>query len=302
MSMELDGISVFVKVVQAGSFSQAASLLGMPNATVSAKIARLERRLGVTLIQRTTRKMHVTPAGHAYFERCLRALTEIEAGEAELETATHAPNGLLRLTAPADIAHSILPDVIRRYLKACPAVSVEMIVTNRAVDLVGEGIDLAIRAGRLKDSTLIARKFVAAHGGLWASPAYLKRVGKPEQPRELANYDCVLFTTLAGHTLTLTDGKSQVELKLKSRASADDLETVKAFVLAGDGIGMLTDYMAKEHTRTGKLVRVLPKWRWGGGHFSIVYPGQRFVSPKVQAFVALALEHAGTFAASEGSD
>jgi DNA-binding transcriptional LysR family regulator len=291
--MELDGITVFVKVVQAGSFTQAARVLGMPNATVSAKVARLEKRLGVTLIQRTTRKMHVTPAGRRYLERCLRGLAELEAGEAELETASHAPNGVLRVTAPADIAHSILPDVVRRYLEACPAVSVEMIVTNRAVDLVAEGVDVAIRAGRLRDSTLIARKFIPAQGGLWATPAYLKRVGEPEQPRELANYDCVLFSTLAGHTLTLSDGKRSVELPLKSRVAADDLESVKAFVLASDGIGMLTDYLAREAARTGKLVRVLPKWTWGGGHFSLVYPAQRFVSPKVQAFVTMALEQAG---------
>lgn len=155
----LDGIDVFVKVVQAGSFSAAARLLAMPLTTVSGKVASLEKRLGITLIQRTTRKLNITQAGDAYFKHCVRALEEMNAGEKEILTTRSEPEGLLRITAPADLGHSLLPAVVRNYLKTYPKTQIELLLTDRVVDLVGEGVDLAIRVGPLKDSSLIARKF-----------------------------------------------------------------------------------------------------------------------------------------------
>src|SRR5690606_1413119 len=142
----LDGIDVFVKVVQCGSFSGAARLLGMPVTTVSGKVAALERRLGVTLIRRTTRKLSITQAGETYFAHCVRALEAVSAAEKSLSSAKAEPEGLLRVTAPPDIGHLILPPIVREYLKAHPKTRIELILTNRIVDLVGEGVDLAIRA------------------------------------------------------------------------------------------------------------------------------------------------------------
>jgi DNA-binding transcriptional LysR family regulator len=286
--MELEGIQVFVKVVQAGSFTQAARQLSMPNATVSAKVARLEKRLGVTLIQRTTRKLHVTPAGQAYFEHCVRALEEIQAGETQLASSAKEPQGTLRITASPDMAHSYLPPLVRQYLKKYPLTAVDLIVTNRVVDLVAEGVDIAIRAGELEDSTLMARKFISAGGGMWASPQYIKRKGTPKNPSELEQHDCLLFSELFGNALQLTDGKEHVSIKIRGRLSADDLETLRVFVTAGEGIGMLPTFLCEDPAHRGSLVRVLPKWSWEGGSFSLVYPAQRFVSPKVQAFLELA--------------
>ncbi|MCM2278132.1 MAG: LysR family transcriptional regulator [Oligoflexia bacterium] len=286
--MELDGIPVFVKVVQAGSFSRAARQLGMPKTTVSAKVARLERRLGVTLIQRTTRQLNVTPAGRAYFERCVRGLEEIQAAESEIANVTREPRGLLRITAPVDVAHSFLPAIVRRYLAKYPETQVELIVTNRMVDLVSEGVDLAIRAGELEDSSLLARKFVSSSMVFWASPAYLKRKGAPKHPRELAQHDCLVPSDLPHESLKLTAGSEEFVAKLTGRVAADDFETLKAFIVKGDGIGLLPDYLAAEAFEAGKLERILPRWSWGTGVLSFVYPAQRFVSPKVQAFIALA--------------
>lgn len=288
-AMELDGISVFVKVVQAGSFSKAARQLGMPNTTVSVKVARLEKRLGVTLIQRTTRQLNITPAGQAYFERCVRALDEIAAGESEIATSTKEARGLLRITAPVDVAHSLLPPIVRRYLKKYPQTSVELVVTNRVVDLVGEGVDLAVRAGELEDSSLIARKFVTAGVGLWANPAYLKKAGTPKHPRELERHECLF---LGDPEIKLESSAGEVaEVRLRSRVVADDFETLRAFLLKGDGIGLLPEYLASEAESAGKLTRILPRWSWGADHLSLVYPAQRFVSPKVQAFIAVAVEN-----------
>lgn len=291
-AMDLDAISVFVKVVQAGSFSQAARLLGMPNTTVSAKVARLERHLGVTLIQRTTRKLHITPAGRAYFERCLAALTEIEGAEAELQSARTEPRGVLRVTATAEVAHSLLPPIVTRYLESHPEVSVEVVVANRVVDLIGEGVDLAIRAAALKDSTLVARKWISFTGGLWASAAYLSKRGTPRTPADLAGHSCLIHSSLGPRLLLSRDGNPGMHVTLQGRILVDDMETLCAFVRHGNGIGGLPDYLP--HDRDAKAsVRVLPQWSWTRGTLSFVYPSQPFVPAKVRSFIDLALASIG---------
>lgn len=283
--MELDGIAIFVKVVQAGSFSQAARLLGVPNTTVSAKVARLEKRLGVTLIQRTTRKLHITPAGRAYFERCAPALEAIENAEAQMTLAAPEPAGVLRITAPGDVAHGLLPPIVSRFLERYPRTKVEIVVANRVVDLVAEGVHLAIRAARLADSTFVARKFMPFSGGLWASAAYLKRKGTPGSPKDLAQHDGLLFARSLGQPPTLNDGRAKSALEFQARIAADDLETLRTFALRGRGIATLTDYLGRE----AGLVQVLPGWSWMAGALSFVYPGQRFVPANVRAFIDTAL-------------
>lgn len=276
--VELDGIAIFVKVVQAGSFSRAARLLGLPNTTVSAKVARLEKRLGVTLIQRTTRKLHVTPAGRAYYERCAPALEGIERAEAEITLAAPGPRGALRITAPGDVAHGLLPPLVSRFLERYPDTKVEIVVANRVVDLLAEGVHLAIRAGPLADSTLVARKFMPFSGGLWASPAYLRRKGTPRSLQDLAQYGGLVFSRIPEKALRM--------LPFQARLAVDDLETLRIFAQRGKGIATLTDYLA----RGAGLVHVLPGWSWISGAFSFVYPAQRFVPANVRAFIDLSLE------------
>jgi DNA-binding transcriptional LysR family regulator len=283
--MDLDGIAIFVKVVQAGSFSGAARLLGVPNTTVSAKVARLEKRLGVTLIQRTTRRLNITPAGRGYFERCVRGLEEIETAEAEVSLSAAEPRGLLRVTAPGDVAMGMLPPLVSRFLERYPRTRVEVIVANRVIDLVAEGVHLALRAAALPDSSLVARRFMPFSGGLWASPAYLGRRGTPRIPLELEQHDCLVFPRFSAQPLRLTDGRSRVEIRLNGRLAVDDPQTLRNFILQGDGIGTLPDFVARDTP----LVRVLPKWTWTSGALSFVYPGQRFVPANVRAFVDTAL-------------
>ena len=147
--MDLDAIAVFVKVVEAGNFASAARLLNMPKTTVSAKVAALEKRLGTILIQRTTRKLYVTQAGEQYYRHCATAVREIALGEAALMATHNTPSGVLKLTAPVDLGHTLLPKIVHAYLERYPGTRVELLLSNRMADLVGEGIDLAIRAGRL---------------------------------------------------------------------------------------------------------------------------------------------------------
>lgn len=282
-------VPVFVKVVEAGSFSAAARLLGMPKTTVSAKVAALEKRLGVKLIQRTTRKLHVTEAGTKYFYHCANAIRELDLGEAALQSAQGQPTGLLRVTAPVDIGHVVLPRIATAYLSRYPGTSVELLVSNRVVDLVGEGIDLAIRAGTLKDSSLIARRFFNVQGALWAAPAYAKRLGKVTHPRHLAK--AALVGLKGFDTLRLTNGRSDFDLSTAGRVLCDDLETNKALVVLGGGIAWLPDFLAAGAVAAGQLTAVLPGWiSKGMNHTHFVYPGRQYTSPKVQAFIQVAQE------------
>jgi len=288
----VDAITVFVKVVEAGSFSAAARRLGVPKTTVSAKVAGLEKRLGVRLLLRTTRKLRMTEAGEKYFGHCAIATREIELGEAALQSAKEKPTGVLKVTAPVDLGHAVLSRIVRAYTAKYPDVSVELIVTNRIVDVVEEGVDLAIRwAGALKDSSLVARRFIETRSNLWASPKYLKGFGKPTHPRDLANAAFLAHPVLK--TVILTNGKSDFELQLNGRVYSDDLEVITALLMLGAGIAWLPDFLVWDATESGELVPVLSQWRpkkeqlWT---YYFVYAGRRYALPKVEAFIETALQ------------
>lgn len=282
--MNLDGIDVFVKVVQSGSFTQAAKLLNMPITTVSGKVASLEKRLGITLLNRTTRKLHLTENGEAFFKRCVAAMAEIQAGENELSTSKSELEGLLKITSSLDVGQILLPPLMRSFLKEHPKLQIELSLTNRIVDLVGEGVDLAIRIGKLKDSTLIARKFIDAQGCLWASPSYIKKFGQPQQPKQLKEHKFVNFSRVDSK-IKLTKNNVVIEVEPIGQIKVDDMSTLKTFVLGGDGIGLIPDFLCEEEEASGKLVRIMPTWTSGMISLSFVYPPQRFVSPKVRAFI-----------------
>jgi DNA-binding transcriptional LysR family regulator len=288
--MDLDGIAIFVKVMQAGSFSRAARLLGMPNSTVSAKVSALEKRLGVTLLQRTTRKLRATQAGEAYFHRCVQALEELQAAENELETARGEPKGRLRLTAPVEVGHNLLPALVHTFISKYPQMTVEVMVTNRVLDLVAEGVDLAIRAGDLKDSGLIAKRFALGQFTLWASPSYLAKYPAPRQPKDLAAHEYLEFLPFKNKRLDLTNGRDNISVALTGRVVADDFETLRSLAVLGNGIAFLPGFLCAEEAKQNKLVRVLPHWHGGISPISLVYPAQRFVAPKVRAFIAVAEE------------
>lgn len=288
--MNLDGLDVFVKVVQVGSFTGAAKALGMPVTTVSGKIANLEKRLGVTLIQRTTRKLHVTEAGEIFFNRCARALEEVLVAEQELTTKRLEPEGTLRITATIDVGYVFLPSLVKSYLKKYPKMKVDLKLTNRVVDLISESVDLAIRVGPLKDSTMIARKFLETHASLWASQGYVKKRGLPKHPRDLAKHEGIGFSSAFSDVLRLERDGDFRETEFPCRVSVDDMATMKAFVEQGDGIGLLPDFLCGEEERTGRFIKVLPDWKWSALNLSFVYPAQKFVPPKVQSFIEHALK------------
>ncbi len=288
MRIDLDGVAVFVKVVQAGSFTRAARLLGMPNTTVSAKVARLETRLRVKLIERTTRSLRVTPAGQAYYAGCTRGLEEIEAAQLTASRAAPVPNGTLRIAAPGDVARNLLAPIVLRYAEQYPETAVETIVAER-LDLVGGRFDIAIRPGAPPDDPrLTVRPFLSVTGGLWASPAYLLEQGVPGTPGALEKHRCLLLSILSQQSIRLTDGEHEIAVALTPLITVDDVEMLRELALEGLGVAPLPDFVACDHARAGALVRVLPDWSWSSTTLSFVHAAQPSPSTNVSAFMGLA--------------
>ncbi|MNJ96765.1 HTH-type transcriptional regulator DmlR [compost metagenome] len=287
--MDLNEVAVFVKVVQSGSFSRAASQLGMPNSTVSAKVSALEKRLGVTLLQRTTRKLHVTQAGQAFFERSLTALQELQVAEEEVTLNQGEPQGTLKITAPVGLGSSLLPEVIAKCLDKYPKLNIELVFADRVVDLISEGVDLAIRAGELSDSSLIAKKLGVGYFAPFASASYLKNHGTPSHPKELRAHVCLQFSSMGKDKWELINrNKSKVTVPLPGKIIADDLNTIKDLALMGEGIALLPTFLCQTETKRNKLVRILAEWKSDVRPISFVYPPHRFVAPKLQAFIEVA--------------
>lgn len=283
--MDLNDVAVFVKVVQAGSFTQAAKLLDAPKSTVSAKVAALERRLGVTLLQRTTRKLSVTEEGDAFFRSCATALGEIEAAEALVSHGRKTPQGRIVVTASIDTGARFMPQFLKRFLAKYPDVEVSMILTNRYVDLVGEGVDVGIRAGELKDSSLMAKRLGTSYMALFAAPSYVRQHGEPQQPSELAQHACLRFSAANTPDWQLLKGKQRASVKVPTKLAADDLTTVKELAVHGHGIALLPTLFTHEDVQKKRLVRVLPEWHTQSHPLSLVYPAQRFQHARVRVFI-----------------
>lgn len=290
MELDLNEIAIFVKVVETGSFSQAARQLGMPNSTVSAKISSLESRLGLTLIQRTTRKLSITPLGRGFYERCSQGLLEILKAQEEVTTAQSEPQGLLRITAPIDLGGQLLPRVVSPFLKKYPKVNLEMILEERRVDLVAEGVDLAIRVGKLEDSSLIAKKLGSIYFAAMASPKYLKHFPAPKVPKELQNHECIQFMPLGMEEWALSSGKSTVKVPMTGKLFSNSLNIVKGLALDGHGIALLPTFLCADEFHHGTLKRILPDWVANSRPVQFVYPGQKYVSPKLSAFIEFSTE------------
>lgn len=283
----LAGVDVFVEVVNARSFTRAAARLGMPATTVSAQIRRLEERLGATLLQRTTRKLSLTDAGERYYAHCVEAMDLVQQAERSVAAALDEPRGRLRITAPADIAQTVLVPVIEAYLGRYPAVTIELEVSNAYRDLVGEGIDLAIRVGELESSSLIVRRFFESALGLFASHQYLAEHGAIDT---LGNLDCHRFVRMrtARRGLILRDGDTQFDIeRMPSQLQVNDMATCQALTRSGLGIGLLPLFSLPEGEH--HLVRVLPRAQSEIFSAYFLFPRQSFVPPTVRTFIEVAL-------------
>lgn len=286
--MDFNEAAVFVKVVQAGSFSSAARQLGLPTSTVSTRVARLERRLGITLLQRTTRRLHLTEAGTAYYHHASLGLGYMLEAEAAVDEARQQPQGRLKVTAPADLGDNLLAGLIERTQREFPALEVELLLTDRYIDLVAEGIDVAIRTGELRDSSLVAKSLGTIRWAVFASRVYLKQADVLEEPQHLHTHHCLQFTPMGRESWDLSNGTNHFTIPLSGRTMANNIGVVRSMVANGQGVALLPTFICKPGLATGDLVRVLPDWQGRADPVHLVYPRQRFMPPKLRAFIDLA--------------
>ncbi|WP_024930238.1 LysR family transcriptional regulator [Methylophilus sp. OH31] len=287
--MDFNEAAVFVKVVQAGSFSAAARQLGLPTSTISTRVARLERRLGVTLLQRTTRRLNLTEAGALYFEHASTGLGYLLEAEAALDEARQQPQGVLKVTAPADLGDALLGGLVTQMQRTYPALSLELMLTERYVDLVAEGVDVAIRTGELRDSSLIAKSLGTIQWALFASPSYLQLAGQIATPTDLSQHQCVQFTPMGRHQWDLQRGTTAIRVPLAARTLVNSIGVVRAMAENGQGVALLPTFICQPTVETGGLQHVLPEWRGRADAVHLVYPKQRFMPPKLRGFIDLAV-------------
>ncbi|AHE98301.1 LysR family transcriptional regulator [Thioalkalivibrio paradoxus] len=291
--MDLNESAVFVKVVQMRSFSAAARQLGLPTSTVSTRVARLERRLGVTLLQRTTRRLSLTELGEIYFHHAAAGLGHMLEAEAAVTASMGEPTGRLRVTAPTDLGDTILVGLLERLRRSYPRIDVDLSLTESYLDLVAKGVDVAIRAGELRDSTLIAKRVGIACWALFSSPDYLDAAPPLASPRGLRRHRCLQFTSFGKSQWTLSNRKDSVTVPMDGNLIVNDLGVIRLLTQRGQGIGILPTYICREDIEARRLVRVLPTWQARADPVHLVYPRQRFVPPKLRAFMDVAASELG---------
>ncbi len=297
--LDLDDLRVYVRVADRRGFAAAARELRVPTSTVSRAIARLETATGASLLQRTHRSVHMTSEGRALYASVHDAVATLERAVHALEPAARGPRGTLRVSAPVDIGAAFLADVAVAFAEKHPLVQLDFALTNRAVNLVEEGVDVALRAAaRLPDSSLLARKIGELEHGLYASPRYLQRNGAPSSPTDLAEHRCVVFRARElTRTWKLEGGGEHVEIVVRAGLGGDDFGYVRALTVAGGGIALMPRFVCKKDEGAGRLVRVLPQYTAKGASLYVVHASATHVPARVTAFVDFV---AAAFRASQG--
>lgn len=281
-SVDLHDVSAFLAVVESESFTKAAARLGVAKSAVSRRVQALEDALGVRLLHRTTRRLQPTDAGRAYAAKAARALESITEANETARDMGDAPRGLVRFTAPVDLAEALLPATLVRFAAKYPEIRVDVVATSRYVDLVAEGVDLALRFGSLPDSSLVARKLPAGRMVMLASKRYLSQHGTPKKLADLAEHDFVLFRAPSGiQRIDLLGPNGPESVEVRGRIGGDDLSFVRRAALEGAGIALLPTFIVFEALAEGELVSVLPKYVSPSGAGHLVFPSTRFLPKRV---------------------
>ena len=284
--VDLNDIAVFAAVAQFESFSRAARSLGMPVSTVSRKVTTLEAQLGVTLIQRTTRKLSLTAQGRAYYAECGEPLKQLRDAERVLSEAQRRPEGLLRVTVPMTLGQPPFFDFLSAFMRSYPEIEVDLLVTNMFMDLVAENIDVAVRFGELRDSSLVAQRLGRSTHFLVAAPDYLDQHGTPSRPEDLTGHRCVLVNARGNEAeWHLVKGGETASLRVSGAVSVHDIQSANAMTERGHGIGRLPPIFCDSLLASGKLVRVLPGWSAPDVFVHAVYPTRRFLPSRLQVFL-----------------
>ncbi|QID18366.1 LysR family transcriptional regulator [Nitrogeniibacter mangrovi] len=286
----LEDMRIFVTTLEAGSFTAASDRLGLSKQFVSRRVMALEARLGVRLLNRTTRRLHVTDAGQAYYTRAVRILDDVSDAELAVSSRGGRVQGTLRVSAPVSFGTLALGAVVPAFMLRYPAIRVELDLNDRSVDLVREGYDMAIRIGRLPDSTLVARALASTRMVACCSPAYLEGRGAPATPDDLAEHDCLLY----GHGRGVewgfqVDGRPH-PVQVGGRLLANNGELVRDAAIAGLGIAWQPGFIVGDALRDGRLVSVLDAFATPPMTVQVVYPQHRQASLAIRAFTDFLVE------------
>ncbi len=284
----LNDILVFTKVVERGSFTAAAEVLGLPKSSISRGVSRLETRLSARLLQRSTRRIHLTEIGRCYYTYCRRIVQELEKANGIVESYQSQPSGLIRITAPYILGQAFLGKIVAAFLATYPKVQCQVELSNRRIDLIEEGFDLAIRVGILPDSSLIMTRLGQASVQLFASSDYLEKYGTPQTPNELQGHVLLDMAKTPAKVWILRQDSEQVEIPIAPRLVSNDVKIILESAISHQGIATLPQFAALHGMESNGLEPVLAHWQVNQVAINALYPSYKDLSPAVRAFVDLA--------------
>tara|TARA_R110002153_G_scaffold41725_5_gene118962 strand:- start:234 stop:1199 length:966 start_codon:yes stop_codon:yes gene_type:complete len=288
----LDAMTVFARVVEERSFSGAARKLGMSKSAVSKHVTKLEDNLGIRLLNRTTRRLSLTDAGSTFYQHCARVVEEIETAEHALTDLRGTPRGTLRISAPLTFGQMYLPALVTEFMEQYPGLHVDIHLADHMVDLVAEGVDMAIRITRLKDSSLIARKLADFSSHIVAAPSYLQEHGEPKTPQDLTQHKTLSYTNLPSPNIWDFNGPDgQVSVRVDPVLSCNNGEFTSTAAIRGLGIAREPEFIVAQALLDGRLVSILKDFNAdSGGGIYAVYPERRHLPTKVRVFIDFLVE------------
>ncbi|MEH6443680.1 MAG: LysR family transcriptional regulator [Oceanospirillaceae bacterium] len=286
MNLNINDMMIFLAVVESGSFTIAAELLGIPKANVSRKVSRLEQVLGVILLERSTRSQHLTEVGRRYLIHCKRIHEELDLAQVTVSETTSSYKGVLKIGVSVAAGQQILKPAIASFLRQYPQIDIQLNLTNERVDLIKEGFDMLIRVGNLDDSQLIAKRLGSAQRKLYASPDYIINNSSPKNIDDLCQHN-ILMMSMHNYEnkLELTSGKNKKIIHISPRLLVNDFSIVKQALIDGEGIAVLPEYMCLEELSSNKLINILPDWGMPSVDLYALYPQHRVKIPKVKVFL-----------------
>lgn len=287
-------MQTFVRIIDAGSISRAADQLDLVKSAVSRRLSDLESRLGIQLINRSTRKLNLTETGQAYYEQCIRLLNDLHEVEASLASDNQKVSGKLRISAPLSFGLAHLKPVISDFMERYPDISLDLDLNDRQVNLLEDNFDLAIRLGVLKDSQLIARRIFKLNIVVVASPDYLAKHGTPQHPDELSQHNIIAYSLAPSDYIAyyakdnIRQQLGNVKTQAKHTCSSGDF--ILHLVLAGKGYAIMPSFLAYKHIEQGELIPILNDYAWGDNNAYVIYPPTRYLSYRVRVFIDFLVE------------
>lgn len=287
----LDGVAVFVAVINMGSFTAAARALGHSTSYVSKEVSRLEKRLGSRLLNRTTRTISLTDAGRAYYERCSQIVIDAENAERSISQLQDRPRGLLRVNAPLSFGSLYLLDYLPEFMERFPEINLEIEFNDRLIDVVAEGYDVVVRVGSNKDSNLVARQFTSSKSVMAASPAYLTKKGRPVKASDLERHDCLAYSLLPNPKVweLIKDGK-RTTVSFEPRLMGNNAQIQVTMMVGGIGIGRVPLFCCEKEIESGELEIIMDDYEQPELGVYAVYPHRQYLTAKVRAFVDFLVE------------